>query len=257
MDTSPVTIESVRYPGEKGAFVALAIASSITLVALIVSMVGLLYLAIFLLAALMGKALALAAIRGQGIRVTGDQYPQICEYVHNFAARLQLKYEPEVYVVQATFMNAFATKLIRRRYVVLYSHLVDAALESGDTGEVAMIIGHEMAHHAAGHIRWSGFLQLGFWIPFLYLYWSRRAEYTCDRAGLLLVNKLTPSVQGIVKLAVGRKLAASTNLGAVRRQKEQVANEFGPKLVEIFSTHPLTIKRIIEIEDFAKVRQVA
>jgi Zn-dependent protease with chaperone function len=114
-----------------------------------------------------------------------------------------------------------------------------------------------MAHLAAGHVRWSSFLQLGFWIPFLYLYWSRRAEYTCDRAGLLLVTKLTPSLQGIIKLAVGRKLAASTNLAALRRQKEQVSEEIGPKLVEIFSTHPFTIKRITAIEDFARVQGVA
>ena len=147
-------------------------------------------------------------------------------------------------------VNAFATKVIGRRYVILYSHLVDAALESGDSDEVAMILGHEMAHHAAGHVRWSAFLRLGSWIPFLYFYWSRRAEYTCDRAGLLLVNKLQPALQGIVKLAVGRKLAASTSLAAVREQKEQVSREIGPKIVEIFSTHPLTIKRLTAMEDF-------
>ena len=113
-----------------------------------------------------------------------------------------------------------------------------------------MILGHEMAHHAAGHVRWSAFLRLGSWIPFLYFYWSRRAEYTCDRAGLLLVNKLQPALQGIVKLAVGRKLAASTSLAAVREQKEQVSREIGPKIVEIFSTHPLTIKRLTAMEDF-------
>ena len=225
MNGTPVDIAAIRHPGEKAAFVVLLIASFITLVGLAISMVGLLYLGLFVLIGWLAKILALAGIRGGGIRVSAEQYPKIHEYVLAFMRRLGLKHEPEVYVLQATVMNAFATKVIGRRYVVLYSHLVDAALESGDYDEVALILGHEMAHHAAGHVRWSSFLQLGFWIPFLYLYWSRRAEYTCDRAGLLLVTKLTPSLQGIIKLAVGRKRAASTTLAALRRQKEQVSEE--------------------------------
>ena len=149
-------------------------------------------------------------------------------------------------------MNAFATKAIRRKYVVLYSTLVDAALESGDYGEIAMIVGHEMAHHAAGHVRWYRLLQFGMWVPFLYMFWSRRAEYTCDRVGFLLVQDVKPALQGILKLSVGRKLAAGTNFLALRQQREVVSREFGPKIVEIFSTHPLTIKRLIEIEDYAR-----
>ena len=251
-------IDAIRYPGEKGAFSVLRFASFLTLGVLVMVLVKeaaaalaiLFYVGVYLFISWLAKIFAMASIRGHGIRVTEKQYPQIHEYVQQFAARLGLKKAPEVYVIQATLMNAFATKVIGRRYVILYSQLVDAALESGDCDELAMILGHEMAHHAAGHVRWSAFLRLGSWVPFLYLFWSRRAEYTCDRAGLLLVNNLQPALQGIVKLAVGRKLAASTNLAAIREQKEQVSREIGPKIVEIFSTHPLTIKRLTAMEDF-------
>lgn len=258
MNGTTLDIGAIRYPGEKGAFVVLLLASFLPL--LIVLAIGvnepavafglLFYVGLFLLFSWVGKVLALASIRGHGIRVTEKQYPQIHEYVRQFAGRLGLKKPTEVYVIQATLMNAFATKVVGRRYVILYSHLVDAALETGDYDELGMILGHEMAHHAAGHVRWYAFLRLGSWIPFLYFYWSRRAEYTCDRAGLLLVNKLQPSLQGIVKLAVGRKLAASTNLAALRDQQELVSREIRPKIVEIFSTHPFTIKRLTAIQDF-------
>jgi len=266
MNSATVDINAIRYPGERGAFGVLLLASFVTLAVVLLVLLTvppataaglwalLFYVGLFLVVAWLAKILALASIRGHGIRVSENQYPQIHEYVRQFAAQLGLKKIPEVYVIQATLMNAFATKVVGRRYVVLYSHLVDAALESGDFDEVAMILGHEMAHHAAGHVRWYSFLRLGFWIPFLYSFWSRRAEYTCDRAGLLLVNKLKPSLQGMVKLAVGRKLAAGTNLTALRQQKEEVSRELGPKLVEIFSTHPLTIKRLTAIEDFAQGR---
>lgn len=258
MNDAIVDISAIRHPGENGAFAMLLVASLLTLallgwVLLVIpesAPVMLLYGGMYLLGSWLAKILAMASIRGHGIRVTEDQYPHIHEYVQQFASRLRLETLPEVYVIQTTLMNAFATKAIGRRYVVLYSHLVDAALEANDYDEVAMILGHEMAHHAAGHVRWHGFLRLAFWIPFLYSFWSRRAEYTCDRAGVLLVNKLKPSLQGIVKLAVGRKLAASTNFAALRQQREQVSREIGPTIVEIFSTHPLTIKRLTAIEDF-------
>ena len=180
MDGAMLEIDSIRFPGEKGAFIVLFSASIITLVVFAIILVKVpeaalvvaFYMGLFLFAGWLTKLLMLAAIRGNGIRVTADQYPQIHDHVLRFAARLGLTKIPEVYVIQGTIMNAFATKVIRRRYVVLYSHLVDAALESGDYDEVAMIVGHEMGHHAAGHVRWYGFLQLGCWIPFLYSYWS-------------------------------------------------------------------------------------
>jgi Zn-dependent protease with chaperone function len=260
MNGAVLDVNAIRYPGEKGAFRVLLVGSFVTLavfVAVLVSappagLVILFYAGLFLVASWLAKVFAMASIRGHGIRVTESQYPLIHEYARHFAERLQLKKLPEVYVIQSTLMNAFATKVIGRRYVVLYSHLVDAALETGDYDEVAMILGHEMAHHAAGHVRWHAFLSLGFWLPFLYFFWSRRAEYTCDRAGMLLVNKLQPSLQGIVKLAVGRKLASSINLPALRQQKDQVSAEIGPKIVEILSTHPLTIKRVVAMEEFAQ-----
>jgi len=261
-NSQPVSVESIRYPGERAAFIVLFLAATVTVVGILAFTIAqpagggvlLFYILLFFGISWLAKVLALAGIRGNGIRVSSNQYPELYAYVVRFAGTLGLTRTPEVYVVQQTLMNAFATKAIGRRYVVLYSHLVDAALESGDHDEVAMIIGHELAHHAAGHVRWSVFLRFGFWIPFLYLYWSRRAEYTCDRAGLLLVNKLKPSLQGMVKLAVGRKLAASTNMSALRQQRETVSREFGPTLVEILSTHPLTIKRLTQMEDFARGR---
>ncbi|MFQ5927564.1 MAG: M48 family metalloprotease, partial [Terriglobia bacterium] len=154
MNGVTLDIGTIRYPGEKGAFGVLLVASFLTLAVLVMVVLtappaawaGLLfYVGLFLLVSWLAKILALASIRGHGIRVTENQYPQIHENARQFAARLGLKKTPEVYVIQATLMNAFATKVIGRRYVVLYSHLVDAALESGDYDEVAMILGHEMA----------------------------------------------------------------------------------------------------------------
>jgi Zn-dependent protease with chaperone function len=257
-----VRINEIRYPGESVAFLALLLASILAVVGIVALTIAspptggvvIFYTLLFVAVSWLAKILAMAEIRGNGILVTSDQYPELHAYICRFSAALGLKKVPDVYVIQATLMNAFATKATGKRYVVLYSHLVDATLESGDYDEVAMIIGHELAHHAAGHVRWAGFLHFGMWLPFLYFYWRRKAEYTCDRAGMLLVDKLRPSLQGMVKLAVGRKLAAHTNMSAVRQQRQVLSQQFGPTLVEVLSTHPLTVKRLTEMEDFARGR---
>ena len=129
-------IDAIRYPGEKGAFFVLLLASLLTLAVLVLVLVKafaaalvvlLFYVGPWLFIGWLVKILAMASIRGHGIRVAEKQYPQIYEYVRQFAARLGLKKAPEVYVIQATLMNAFATKVIGRHYVILYSHLLNLA----------------------------------------------------------------------------------------------------------------------------------
>ena len=118
-----VDIDTIRYPGEKGAFFVLLLASLLTISVLVLVFVQeagaalaiLFYVGLYLFISWLAKIFALASIRGHGIRVTEKQYPQIHEYVQRFAERLGLKKAPEVYVIQATLMNAFATKVIGRR----------------------------------------------------------------------------------------------------------------------------------------------
>ena len=90
-------------------------------------MVGLLYLPFVALAILVGQALFLAHIRGNGVRVGAGQLPDLQRRIERAAQQLGLAQVPEVYVVQAGgVLNAFATKFLSRRFVILYSELLDA-----------------------------------------------------------------------------------------------------------------------------------
>src|SRR5262249_37083181 len=123
---------------------------------------------------------------------------------------------PDVYVTQSPVLNAY-TVGHRRTCVVLHSALVEAL--TGD--ELSFVIGHELGHIKCGHgiYRQMGDLLLRFWdavtslipvpglglarIPLLIAFWEwyRRAEYTCDRAGLLCVQDPQPAMKALAKLA--------------------------------------------------------
>ena len=89
---------------------------------------------------------------------------------------------PEVYVVQAGgILNAFATKLLSRRFVAIYSDLLDACDVGGpgEATELDFVIGHEIGHLARRAISpGSGFPPRASF-PLLGPAYSRAREYTC------------------------------------------------------------------------------
>ena len=93
-----------------------------------------------------------AVVFGNSIQVNEKQFPEIDRIVKDFSRELGLSRVPLVFVENGNgSVNAFAVKMLSKKYVILKSDLVDLMLRRGRTDELAMIIGHELAHHAAGH----------------------------------------------------------------------------------------------------------
>lgn len=150
--------------------------SSIVWLVLIVSVVGILYGAFILLFMLMAPALFLAHVRGNGVRVSERQLPDLNARVRAASEKLGLPQPPEVYVIQAGgVLNAFATKLLSRKYVILFSDLMD---QCHDPRQCDFVVGHEVGHLAAGHLRWNAFLAPYHLLPWLGTAYSRAREYT-------------------------------------------------------------------------------
>lgn len=123
---------------------------------------------------------------------------------------------PEVYITTDPVMNAY-TAGNRRTCIVLHSALV----ESLTPDELCFAIGHEIGHIKAAHglYRQLGDMLIRYWdilssvvpipgigllrFPLLIAYWEwyRRAEFTCDRAGLLCVQNAKPGLNALAKLA--------------------------------------------------------
>jgi hypothetical protein len=94
---------------------------------------------------------------------------------------------PEVYLQQQDgAINAFATRFLRSHMVVLMADLLEAC-GSNDAAR-DMIIGHELGHIRAGHLRFHWVLLPVAFVPFVGSALSRAREYTCDRYGRAAVG---------------------------------------------------------------------
>ena len=197
-------------------------------------------------------------ILGSGVRVTEKQFPRIHRLAQEAGRKLRMTSMPDVFVVQDPTLNAFALGFLGKKTVVLHSALV----ESLDDNELLTIIGHEFAHANLGHTVWTTLLgqQAGIGIPvisqilqLIFNGWSRKAEYSCDRAGFIACGAVNASVGALAKLAVGRRLFDEMDLHGFTRQKGRVDDDDIAKISEAFCDHPYVVNRIHAVREFADV----
>jgi Zn-dependent protease with chaperone function/Tfp pilus assembly protein PilE len=235
-------------PKEKPLFVVGAVVSGLAWVAVVVSLVGILYALLGALFFLAAHALFLAQTRTNGVRVDERQLPDLHARVRAAAGRLGMTELPAVYVVQGGgLLNAFATKLLSRRYVILLSDLVD---HCEDPRQLDFVVGHELGHLAAGHLKWNLFLLPYRLVPWAGAAYSRACEYTCDRCGLAAAGDLDQAMRGLVVLAAGGRIAARVDLAAFTAQREE-AGAFWPTVLELTSFHPFLCKRAAALQELS------
>ncbi len=241
--------ESLRTPNERTLFVIAVIFSSLFWLALLISIVGIFYGAIGLLMGVIAHAMFLAHIRGNSLRVSPQQLPDVYAAAERASQALGLPKVPEIYVTQAEgALNAFATKLLSRRFVIIYSDLVEACQ---DPRQLEFVIGHEIGHLAAGHLKWHALLWPFMLVPLLGMAYSRAREYTCDRCGLRVIGDPEAAMRGLVVLAAGGKQAARADLGEFMQQRLETGG-FWSAVVELGSTHPYLCKRVAALQELVQ-----
>lgn len=187
-----------------------------------------------------------ALIRGSGVQLSPQQMPQLYAVVEQFAQRLGMKEVPEVYIVESSVQNGFAVKLGKRDLVLLTDDVVWGALQSRDPHAIGFVIGHELAHVALGHTgAFRGMLRAAF-KPL-----SRADELSCDNVAAALVGNADIAVHGVTLLTVGPQLLAYLNDAALLAQAESVCADKYSKKAERKLTHPLLLKRIGNLKNFA------
>ncbi len=139
-------------------------------------------------------------VRGNGARLGPEQFPEIHQRVAVIAARMGMKRVPAAYLMQAGgALNALAARFIWRSMIVLYSDLIEACGDNAAARD--MIIGHELAHVRAGHLRIRWLLFPSMIVPFLAPALSRAREYTCDLAGSAAAGDKDGAVRGLAILS--------------------------------------------------------
>lgn len=240
------------YPRETIYFIVCCFVSSGLYVGLFFSVLFLpVILGLFLLS-LFFHALMIGSIRGNGVRVSEAQFPDVYDRIQALSLDMRLKKVPDVFIVQSEgALNAFATRFFGRDVVVLYSEVFELARQQGEK-ELEFIIAHELAHVKRRHL-WKSWLTLpASWIPFLSEAYSRAAEYTCDRHAAHYVNDGKAAKNALTILGVGKVLYREVNEEAYVRQIEQESNPF-VWLAEKLSTHPVLPKRIQHIGQFLRL----
>jgi Zn-dependent protease with chaperone function len=185
-------------------------------------------------------------LRGNAVRVSPRQFPDIYNIVVKQAQMLNMSTVPNVYIMQSGgVLNAFATAFMGTNYVVIFSDVLAAAYEQNEK-VVEFIIGHEMGHVKRKHILKRLLLLPGSFIPFLGPAYSRACEYTCDSIGHALCPE--GARPGMLLLAAGRGLYGKVNVKAYLDQIE-TEDGFTRWFAEKLASHPNLTKRIRAFDD--------
>ena len=194
-----------------------------------------------------------ASAFGNMVLLSEKQFPDLHKMVVEGATQLGLGSSPKAFLFNSNgLFNAFARRILGGRYIFLTSALVEA----DDDEQIRFVIGHELGHHAAGHLNpWLNFLKLpAHLVPFLMRAYSRSREYSCDGIGAYLSKDLAASRSALQMLGCGcRRLNQAMNCEAFVAQEAMVPPISG-FISEIFRSHPRLTRRVAAIRD--KVRLV-
>jgi Zn-dependent protease with chaperone function/RNA polymerase subunit RPABC4/transcription elongation factor Spt4 len=213
------------------------------------------------------------------IRLGPKQARSVYQKFEQAAAILDLPELPDLYVNSQYVINAIAFG-VKKYQITLYAGLIDFLTEE----ELLAVIGHELGHVKCQHmlyktmayiLRYFGAQALYSLLPagtamlaaiplqLAVLEWERKAELSCDRAALLVVQDPQVVASALAKLAGGsKKILPDLNLDEVLQQAQEY-NEASEGLVEqlfkvnmlLLQTHPFPIVRAKEIINWANSEQ--
>ena len=194
---------------------------------------------------------------GHAVKVSERQFPRIHGIAKRASDALQIT-TPQVFVVNNPTFNAGTLGTNDDSFIIIHSALLDQYSDQ----ELLTVIGHECGHIHNSHVAYLTALHYltymaGMFLPWILQpalvalrTWSRRAEITCDRAGMLVSRDQQASERAITKLAVGsHKLYEEFNLDAFLEQHVEGSHGVG-RFMEVFATHPWLPKRVLAMRVF-------
>ncbi|AFY35724.1 M48 family metallopeptidase [Calothrix sp. PCC 7507] len=206
----------------------------------------------------------------ESIAVGPQQYPTIYALGEDCAQRLGIGV-PQIFIQHSSDADAYTFAMDDVAPIIVLSSEI---VESFTLEELKFVIGHECGHihnlHGVyntvseimtnklaeeilqavpTHGLLEMFIQGG--LTIFFKRWSRYAEITCDRAGLICCGDVKAAESAFIKLVTGGGTALQNiNIEAYRQQMSK--NLSAPiRLIELLKTHPLIPKRIDALHLFA------
>jgi Zn-dependent protease with chaperone function len=193
------------------------------------------------------RQLTRAGIRGSAVRLSRRQFPDIYAVKEDFARRLRLKRDPEIYVMSGNgVLNAFAASTFGYDFVVIHSELFSNTYQKNKDA-LAFIIGHELGHLRLGHTRLWYQLSTAYVdrVPLLGAFLSRAREFSCDRHGAYVAPQ---GEEGLMLLAAGRYVYKQVDPEELLEQAHRFRG-FWPVLAQLPQSHPFVVRRISALHD--------
>lgn len=202
--------------------------------------------------------------------LVGDrQLPELHQMLQEACRVLDLE-PPQLYIRQHPIPNAYTFAMRGRQpFIVIHTSLIDLL----SPAEIQAVIGHELGHLKCDH---SVYLTLANVITLLasqlpfgellvqnlqtqIMEWVRCAEFTCDRAALLVAQDPKVVASVLMKLSGGSPtLSSQLNVDAFLEQAHAYdaisQSELGETLKELRNrelTHPVPVLRAREIDQWA------
>lgn len=208
------------------------------------------------------KSLLSTNLLGTAVKVGPRQFPRVQRIVEECASTLGIP-TPQVYIVpNIAQLNAYTFGTDDSAAIVVHA----AMFEHFTDDELKFVIGHECGHIQNNHVVYLTTLSLlqriasaglGLVLAPLMLpvtaalqSWSRAAEITCDRAGLLCCKNPQAATASFGKLAIGtRALFGEMNMDAYLEQLGEGRDGVG-RVGELQMSHPYLTKRIESLRLF-------
>ncbi len=188
------------------------------------------------------RQLTRAGTRGSAVRLSRRQFPDIYSLKEDFARRLGLSRDPEIYLMSGNgTLNAFAASTFGHDFVVIHSELFSNTYEKNREA-LAFIVGHELGHLRLGHTKLWYQLSTAYVdrIPLLGGFLSRAREFSCDRHGAFLAPR---GEEGLVLLAAGRYVYKEVDVDEFLEQARGFRG-FWPMVAQLPQSHPFTVRRL-------------
>lgn len=216
---------------------------------------------------------------GNYIQVGARQYSTIYRLYRECLSDLDISPEPTLFVAQNPAINAYSLGK-DNPYIIIYSGVLELLTEA----EIKVVLAHELGHIKCGH---TILIQMAMWtmnaiaelsertfglgglissgLIFAFFEWRRKAELSCDRAALLVVDDLDTVMQTMMKISGGsRAYGHEVNMAEFIRQSENYQELDRDSLNQIYKfllynglssstmlSHPFPVERIHYLREWA------
>jgi len=202
------------------------------------------------------------------VKVSPQQLPELHQAMVQAGRILDFDTTPDLYLQSNPQANAYTLAFLNRDAPPIVV-ITSALLERCTTAEIQAVLGHELGHLKCEH---SLYLTLGGLastpirnVPILgprvdeqLRQWRLAAEYTCDRAALLVSQDVEVVVSGLLKLFAGTSAYDMNAQSFIDqcREYDQLLQSANPlvraSIQRQVRTHPLPVRRVAQLKEWSE-----